>query len=105
MCRQAASLTQQSEEKKLLLAALGSIPLPDSLGLVTPHLDDATIKDEACAATVAIAEQLLKGQNAAQVAAKLIEPLQKAAAATANADLAGRAKGLLQQAQSKAGVR
>jgi len=103
MCRQAATLITQSEEKKLLLAALGSIPSAESLELVTPHLDDAAIKDEACAAAVAIAEQLLKGQNAAQVAAKLIEPLQKAAEATANADLASRAKRLLQQAQSKAG--
>lgn len=105
MCRQAATLITQSEEKKLLLAALGSIPLADSLALVTPDLDNAAIKDEACAAAVAIAEQLLKGQNAAQVASRLIEPLQKAAAATANADLASRANRLLQQAQSKAGGR
>jgi HEAT repeat protein len=103
ICKQAAELTQKPEEKRLLLAALGGIPTVESVGLITPHLDDPAIKEEAAAATVAVAEKLLKGKDAAQVAGRLVEPLQKAAQATANPDLAKRAQDALKQAQSKAG--
>ncbi|MEK7675906.1 MAG: HEAT repeat domain-containing protein [Verrucomicrobiota bacterium] len=105
MCQQAAGLIQRSEEKKLLLGALGNIATAESLALIAPHLDDAATREEASAATVAVAEKLLKEKTAAQLAPQLIEPLQKAAQGTANADLARRAKTLLQQAQSKAGAK
>ena len=42
-----------------------------------------------------ISDKLLKEKDSAKVAPKLIEPLDKAAQATANADLAKRAKDLL----------
>jgi len=103
MCQQVAGLIQEADEKKLLLGALGSLHTPEALGMAAGYLDDASTKEEATAATVAIAEELLKGKQAAQLASKLIEPLQKAAQATANADLARRAKAQLQQAQDKAG--
>jgi hypothetical protein len=105
MCQQAAGLVQQAEEKKLLLGALGSIKTVESLALIAPYLDDAATKEEASAATVAAAEALLKGRDSATAALKLIEPLQKAGQVTGNSDLAGRAKGLLQQAQTKAGAK
>jgi hypothetical protein len=50
---------------------------------------------------VAIADKLLKGKESAQLAPKLIPPLQKVGQATANADLAQRAKALLEKAQSQ----
>ena len=102
MCRQAAPLAQKDEEKKLLLAALGSITSLEALELITPYLDDAATKDEAANGAVDISAKLLKGKDASKVAAKLIEPLDKVAQATANADLAQRAKDLRDQAKSKA---
>jgi HEAT repeat protein len=104
LCKQAAELTQQAGEKRLLLGALGSIPDVEAVALITPHLEDPAIKEEASAAAIAVAEKLLKGKDAAQVAGRLVEPLQKAAQATANPDLAKRAQDALKQAQAKAGA-
>ncbi len=103
ICREAAGLARKPDERKLLLAALGSIPSPDALAQITPYLEDAATKDEACAAAMSVAENLLKGQDAARVASKLIEPLKKVAQVAPNADLAERAKAALEQAQNKAG--
>ena len=103
MCRQAAPLAQKDDEKKLLLAALGSINSVEALDMVAPYLDDAGTKEEAASGAVGISEKLLSGDNSAKVAPKLVEPLQKVAQATANADLAKRAKDLCEQAKSKAG--
>ncbi|MBM3880464.1 MAG: hypothetical protein FJ387_12240 [Verrucomicrobia bacterium] len=105
MCRQVAGLLQQGDEKKLLLAALGSIQSPEALPLITPYLEDAATKDEASAAVVGVADGLLRGQRGAQYASRLLEPLQKAAQATGNTDLAGRAKALLEQATNRARAR
>jgi hypothetical protein len=74
------------------------------MALIAPHLEDPAIKEEAVAAAVGVAEKLLKGKDAAQVAGRLVEPLQKAAQATANPDLAKRAQDALKLAQSKAGA-
>jgi len=65
--------------------------------MIAPYLGDAATKDEASAATVAVAEKLVDGPDAS----KLAEPLQKAAQATANADLVKRAKALLRQVAKK----
>jgi HEAT repeat protein len=104
MCRQAASAIEQPDDKKLLLGALGRIRSLDSLALIAPHLDDAAVREEASAATVAIAEELLKGDQAKQVASRLVEPLERAAKATTNEDLARKAQALQQQAKAKAGA-
>lgn len=103
MCRDAAAAIEQPDDKKLLLSALGRIADPDSLGLIAPHLGDAAVREEASAATVAVAEELLKGDNAKQVAPRLVEPLEGAAKATANDELARKARALLQQAKAMAG--
>jgi adenosylmethionine-8-amino-7-oxononanoate aminotransferase len=100
MVRDAATLAQQTEEKKLLLSALGSIKSPDALKLAAPYLDDPATKNEAAAAAVAIAEEILKLPDAAKVAAQLVEPLEKAATA-ANADIARRARSQADQARNK----
>jgi HEAT repeat protein len=102
MCREASSLVQKADEKKLLLAALGSIQTADSVALIAPYLDDSATKEEASAATVSIAEKLLKGGSAAAAAPKLVEPLKKAAQATSDAELSKRAQALLEQAQKAA---
>jgi HEAT repeat protein len=105
MCRQAAPLAQKDDEKRLLLAALGSIVSIEALDLVVPYLDDAGTKEEAASGAVDISSKLLEGNDSAKVAPKLVEPLEKVAQATANADLAKRAKDLRDQAKSKAGAK
>jgi HEAT repeat protein len=105
MCRQAAALVQKDDEKKLLLAALGSIQAPEALDQIKPYLDDTATKEEAATASVNIADKLLKGGDAAKVASKLIEPLEKVAQMTANADLAQRAKGLAERARDRSATK
>ena len=91
LCRQAAPLIQRNEEKKLLLGVLGGLPTPDALSLATPYLEDPATQEEACAAVLSIGEQLAQGPDAS----KALEPLQRVAQSTTNADLARRAKELL----------
>jgi HEAT repeat protein len=105
MCREAVPLAQQDEEKKLLLAALGSIVSVEAVDLITPYLDNSGTKEEAVTGIVSISDQLLKGNESAKAAPKLVEPLEKVAQVTANADLAKRAKALGDQAKSKAGAK
>jgi len=105
MCREAAALAQKDDEKKLLLAALGGIPSVEALELVTPCLDEAGVKEEAAAAVADVSAKVLKDKDAAKQAARLVEPLDKAAQAATSADLAKRAKELRDQAQSKASAK
>ena len=102
MCRQATPLVQKDDEKKLLLAALGGIVSAEAIELIKPYLEDAATKEEASTGTVNISDRLLQGGDAAKVASKLIEPLEKAAQATASTDLAKRANDLRDKAKTKA---
>ena len=104
MCREAALAIEQPDDKKLLLGALGRIQNLESLVLIAPYLEDAAVREEAGAATVAIAEELLKGDNANRVAPSLVEPLQQAAKSATNDELVRKAQALLQQAQAKSGT-
>jgi len=101
MCRQVGDLAQKPEEKRLLLAALGTIQSPDSLVLIQPYLDDAAIREEAASACVTIAEKLLKGTDASKIAGQLLGPLQKVVEAKASDDLTKRATALLQKAKNQ----
>jgi len=94
MCQNIAPLVQQPDEKKLLLGTLGGITSPDAVTAIAPFLEDAAVKEEASAATVSIAEKILKDNKDKAVAAKLTAPLLKAAEVTANTGLAQRAKAL-----------
>ena len=102
MCRQAAGLIERDDEKKLLLGALGSIDSPDALAMIMPYLDDAGTRPEACTATVAIAERLLKQRDDSKLAPDLIKALEKVAEVTTDADVSRRAKALLRKAQRRA---
>ena len=55
---EAAGVATSPQEKMLVLAGLGDILSVESLRLVTPHLADAAVADEAGAAAVKIAEKL-----------------------------------------------
>ncbi len=102
MCRKAGRLIERDDEKRLLLGALGSINSPGALALIMPYLDDPAIRAEACTATVAIAETLLKKRDNSKIAAKLVKPLEKVVQVTTDASLAKRAKALLRQARKRA---
>jgi len=75
----------------LVFGALFVLANPD---LVTSHLADPVLKEEACLAAVAIAEKLVP-RHKAEVAAAMKQVIQ----ATANEKLAAKAKGLANQAK------
>jgi HEAT repeat protein len=100
MCKQASSLVQRVEEKRMLLAALAAVPSGDSLALVTPYLDDAASKEEACTTAVGIAEELLKRKISAKGAQLVVESMKKASRVTGDSNLANRAKALLEKARN-----
>jgi hypothetical protein len=102
MCREVAPLVQTDEQKKLLLAALSGIPLADSLTLIQPYLDDSATREEAGNAAVNVSEKLLQSKDAAGLAARLVDPLNKIAQGSASEDLVKRAKNLLEEARKKA---
>lgn len=106
MCRQAADMIQKTEEKRLLLAALGSIASADAMSLVVPYLDVPETKNEAAAAVVMVADKALERKKPpidAKEAAKLIEPLTKATQVAGNTPIGQQAAAALKQAQAKAG--
>ena len=105
MCREAAKLPLNGDEKKLLLAALGGIHSVASLELIQPYLEDPATKDEAVAASTDIAEKLLGGSDAAKLAPKLVPVLEKAAEVSDKESVTKRIKSLLNQAKTKAGTK
>ena len=98
MCQEGSKLAQSTDEKRLLLAALGAIASPNSLTLIRPHLDDKATIEEASAATLAVTEKLVAGS----ASAKSIEPLEKVVQSSSNANLVQKAKKLLDEAKKKA---
>jgi hypothetical protein len=105
MCRQAATLVQKDDEKKLLLAAVSSMSSIEAIDLIKTYLDDDAVKEEASAGVVDISTKLLQGKDGTKTARQLIEPLDKVVRVTTNPELTGRAKKLLEQAQSKAAAK
>ncbi len=101
MCRQAVGLIQLDDQKKLLLASLGNIPVAGSLTMIEPYLEDAAVKTEAANATIGVAGKLLEGKGAKEAAPKVIEALEMVGKAGANADVVKRAKELLVKARAQ----
>jgi HEAT repeat protein len=95
-CKEAMSRARSDEERRPLLAALAGIPSAEALSLATSFLDDEALKEEACAAAVAIAERLVRAQP--EMAAKAMEQVLQA---TKNANLAERARKLVRQGSKK----
>ena len=92
--KDALGLATRNDEKRLVLSALGNIPGPESLALVTPYLDSPDLKEEACLAAVAIAERIVQ-THPQQVA----RAMQQVAKRTANKQLANRADALARRAR------
>ena len=57
ICREAARLVRREEEKRMLLGSLGTVASCESLELIVPYLDDSSVKREAVAAVMAVAEK------------------------------------------------
>ena len=79
ICQQSMPLIQRSEEKLLLLGAIGSLANPQSLGLILPYLDDPAVKLEAVATIMALADKRAKNQDADVAKAALGKVLAVAA--------------------------
>jgi len=91
LCVDAAGLITRDEERRVLLGALGGIPLLGALELAVPHLASATTRAEACEAVVGIAARLGTERADPRVAAALA----KVAAYDDAPDVARRAAELL----------
>ena len=59
----AMGLASRAQEKRLALAALGSVATPESLALVAPALDDPELAEDAALAAVTIAEKMEDGKK------------------------------------------
>jgi HEAT repeat protein len=94
ICKQADSLIQRDEEKKLLLGALSTVPAVEALSMAMAYLDNAATKDEAAFAAVAISEKIVE-QKPREVA----EALQKVLKATENRNVKRRARQTLDKAK------
>lgn len=103
MCRQAVSMVQSDDEKRLLLGTLSNINATEAMTVIAPYLNDSAIRQEAVLASLKIADRLLNGRDSGNQAPKLIAPLEKVTKVPASDDLSRRAKELLQQAKTKAG--
>ena len=97
-CRQAASLIQRDEEKKLLLGALSTVPAMEALSMAMSHLDNTATKDEAAFAAVAIGEAI-----ADQKPREVVDAMQKVLKATSNRNVNRRGRMVLNKAKQAAG--
>lgn len=92
--RDAMAQAERTEEKRLVLSALGNVATADSLALVVSNLETPALTEEACLAAVAIAERLAASHKAEVAAA-----MKQVAKLTANKKLAARANALARQAK------
>ena len=65
MAADARALITRDEERRQWLAALGAVPSPAALPLITPLIGVPAVNDEACSAAVAVSRKLLTGPSAA----------------------------------------
>jgi len=90
MSRKAFAAASRDEERKLVLDTLTRFPSVQGLRMVTPHLGNASLREDASKAAVTIGEKIV-GQDPKSVA----EAMTKVVAATKNEEIVKRAKVLL----------
>jgi hypothetical protein len=100
MCKEASRLAAKSDEKKLLLGALGGLNSPEAFSTTIAYIDDEDVRAEAGAAALNIAERLVKGEKAAENAPSLVEPLEQIGRKVES--LSSRANRLAEEARKKA---
>ena len=92
--QQAFTAAGRDEERRLVLASLGTVIAPEALTAAAAYLDNAQLKEEACLAAVAIAEDLVQTQPE-----PVADVLKKVIKAGRNADLLKRARKVMAQAR------
>lgn len=100
LCKKAAAITSNAEEKKMLLGALGNITAPDAFDLILPMLSDESTANEAGAAVVSVATRLLQNKRNLNNQ-KIIQALEKVTTAKVNDTISKQASALLQKARGK----
>jgi len=100
LCKKATSIVQTTEEKKMLLGALGSITSVEAYDLIIPMLDDANVVNEAGAAVVGISGRLLQNKRNASNP-KIIQALKKTASSKASENIIKQANSLLGKTSGK----
>jgi len=93
MCQQVAPLCQRDDEKVLVLQVLELNPSATGLTLAASFLKQRSLKEQAGAAIVAIAAEVIKTDRAA-----VAEPLKQVIAAGGKPEVISRAKELVEQA-------
>lgn len=78
------------EDKRRMLGVLGRLKTSDSFALLSPYLEDATLRTEAASGIIQIAPALVKGEKAAELKAAL----EKIASTVNNADLKDQSRKL-----------
>lgn len=101
MCQQSVPLIQRTEEKRMLLAALASVPTLSSLDMISGYLDDTAVKEEASSATVAVAGALTNPPQPNLDSAKLIAPLEKVSKTSRNRNTVESANRVLSRLKQK----
>ncbi len=94
MCREASALIQRTEEKKLLLGVLGTVPSVEAMSMAMTYMADPLVRNEACFAVVAICDKIVL-QNPDAVADAIGNVLK----ATNNRNVTRRAKQVLDKAK------
>jgi HEAT repeat protein len=90
MSRKAFAAASRDEERKLVLDTLTRFPSVQGLRMVTPHLGNASLREEASKAAVTIGEKIV-GNDPKAVA----DAMTKVVAATTNEEIVKRAKVLI----------
>lgn len=92
--RKVQKLIERDEEKRLLLAAMPTVPSAEALSTAISYVDDAATKNEACFSAVAIANEI-----ATRNKAEVTDAMQKVLKATDNADVKKGAMDALNKAK------
>ncbi|MGC8742342.1 MAG: HEAT repeat domain-containing protein [Verrucomicrobiia bacterium] len=100
LCKKAAEIISNVEEKKMLLGALGNITATDAFGLIIPMLSDESTANEAGAAVVSVATRLLQNKRNLNNQ-KIIQALEKVTTAKVNDTISKQASALLEKARGK----
>ena len=97
MCKEAMSLADRNDEKRVVLGALRNVPTVEAITVVTPFLDTPELTDEAAAAILGIGDKIAQ-QHPAEVAAAM----NKVLAVTKTPNLVEHARAILTRVQKPA---
>lgn len=97
MCQQAMATAGRDDEKKMVLGALSGISTAASMAMILPLLDSASLKEEAGAAVIKIADQLSGNWWKKNDPKPIIEALEKVAASCQEKETIARANALLKK--------